>query len=88
MLLIIRMLIQLYELLQISASVTTACKGDGVLVNLTVNGTMESRCDLSETAAGSQNLIPLPRREIRMLDNKDYLHYPCTLHDRHRRTET
>ena len=48
------MLIQLYELLQISASVTTACIGDGGLVNLTVNGTMESIYDLSETAAGSQ----------------------------------
>ena len=82
------MLIQLYDLLQISASVTTACIGDGGLVNLIVNETMESRCDLSETAAGSQNLIPLPRREIRMLDNEGYLHDPCTLHDRQRGTET
>ncbi|MAJ56015.1 MAG: hypothetical protein CBC67_08110 [Gammaproteobacteria bacterium TMED107] len=54
MFLMIRMLIQLYDLLQISASVTTACIGDGGLVNLTVNGRMESRCDLSEAAAGSQ----------------------------------
>ena len=37
------MLIQLDQLLQISAFVTTACIGDGGLVNVGVNGTMESR---------------------------------------------
>ena len=38
-----RMLIQLDQLLQISAFVTTAFIGDGGLVNVSVNGAMESR---------------------------------------------
>ena len=44
------MLIQLDQLLQISAFVTTACKGDEGLVNVGVNGTMQSRSDFSESA--------------------------------------
>jgi len=52
-----RMLIQLDQLLQISAVITTARIGVGGLVNVSVNGTMESRYDLSESAgrvAGSR----------------------------------
>ena len=75
------MLIQLDQLLQISASVIAAFIGDGGFVNVSVNGTMESKKDLSESverAAGSQQPNTISKRIIRILGNKGYLYDPCT----------
>ncbi len=77
----IGMLIQLYQLLQISALVTTACIGDGALsIGLWMGQWKADRIfqEQQEELLAHKNLIPLPSREIRMLDNKGYLHDPRT----------